>query len=48
MTGLLHIREDNRDLNDRLNTVDAPLNSLGDQELCPGANAIEGINAQLR
>ena len=48
VTGLLHIQEGSRDLNDRMNTVDAPLNSLGEKELCPGAKAIEGINAQLR
>ena len=31
-----------------MNIVDVPLNSLGEEELCPGAKAIEGINAQLR
>ncbi len=48
VTGLLHIERDTRDLNERMNTVDVPLNSLGDEELCPGADAIEQINAQLR
>ncbi len=48
VTGLLHIEEHPRDLNERMNTVHAPLNSLGDKELCPGADAIEQINAQLR
>ena len=35
VTGLLHINESSRDLNERMNTVDAPLNSLGEMELCP-------------
>jgi 2-oxoglutarate/2-oxoacid ferredoxin oxidoreductase subunit beta len=48
VTGLLYIKQDTRDLNERLNTVDVPLNSLGVNELCPGAGAIEGINVQLR
>ena len=48
VTGLLHIQEDTRDLNDRMNTVEVPLNSLGEVELCPSAKAIEEINAQLR
>src|SRR5262249_54287720 len=48
VTGLLHIHKESRDLNERMNTVDVPLNSLGEAELCPGAKAIEGINAQLR
>ena len=48
VTGLLYVKEDTRDLNERLNTVDVPLNSLGDKELCPGGGALEAINAQLR
>jgi 2-oxoglutarate ferredoxin oxidoreductase subunit beta len=48
VTGLLYIQNEARDLNDRLNTVDIPLNALGDTELCPGAGALEKINAQLR
>jgi 2-oxoglutarate ferredoxin oxidoreductase subunit beta len=48
VTGLLHIRHDTGDLNDRMNTVDVPLNSLGEADLCPGAGAIEAINAGLR
>jgi len=35
-------------MNDRLNTVEMPLNALGDAELCPGSAAIAGINASLR
>jgi hypothetical protein len=28
--------------------VDAPLNGLGEQDLCPGSEALEKINAALR
>jgi 2-oxoglutarate ferredoxin oxidoreductase subunit beta len=48
VTGLLHIREGADDLNRRLNTVEVPLNSLGEDELCPGAPALAAINAALR
>jgi 2-oxoglutarate/2-oxoacid ferredoxin oxidoreductase subunit beta len=48
VTGLLHIKEDTRDLNDRMNTVPVPLNALGEAELRPGASALEAINAGLR
>jgi 2-oxoglutarate ferredoxin oxidoreductase subunit beta len=48
VTGLLHIRDDAGDLNHRMNTVEVPLNSLGEAELCPGAAAIEAVNAALR
>ena len=48
VTGLLYIDESAGDLNDRMNTVEAPLNGLSHTELCPGASAIDGINAGLR
>lgn len=48
VTGLLYLKNDSEDLNDRMNTVDVPLNSLGEAELCPGAAAIDAINAGLR
>ncbi len=48
VTGLLHVREGAGDLNTRLNTVEVPLNSLGEAELCPSAPAIAAINAALR
>jgi len=48
VTGLLYIDPDAGDLNDRMDTVEAPLNTLGTQELCPGSEAIEAINARLR
>ncbi len=45
VTGLLFIDPDAEDLHDRLNTVAQPLNSLGDGDLCPGAEALAGLNA---
>jgi 2-oxoglutarate/2-oxoacid ferredoxin oxidoreductase subunit beta len=48
VTGLLHIRRGADDLNQRLNTVEVPLNGLGEDELCPGAPALAAINAALR
>jgi len=31
-----------------LNTVERPLNELGEKELCPGGSALEKLNASLR
>jgi 2-oxoglutarate ferredoxin oxidoreductase subunit beta len=48
VTGLLYVEQDSTDLHGHLNTVDAPLNTLGDKELCPGSAALDKINASLR
>ncbi|HTS20856.1 MAG TPA: 2-oxoacid:ferredoxin oxidoreductase subunit beta [Casimicrobiaceae bacterium] len=48
VTGLLYLRPDAEDLHALLNTVDAPLNSLGEKELVPGAAMLEKVNASLR
>jgi 2-oxoglutarate/2-oxoacid ferredoxin oxidoreductase subunit beta len=48
VTGLLYVRPDADDLHRLLNTVDVPLNGLGEQELIPGAAALEKFNASLR
>ena len=48
VTGLLYLNDSPGDLNDRMNTVDTPLNALNEQELCPGAATIDAINASLR
>jgi 2-oxoglutarate/2-oxoacid ferredoxin oxidoreductase subunit beta len=47
-TGLLYINETDGDLNDRMNTVETPLNALVDADLVPGAKALDAINAGLR
>jgi 2-oxoglutarate/2-oxoacid ferredoxin oxidoreductase subunit beta len=48
VTGLLYVEKDSRDMHDYLNTVDTPLNALGDAELCPGPAALEKFNAAHR
>jgi len=48
VTGLLYVDPQAVDLHEHLNTVDAPLNQLDVRELCPGAVALERINASLR
>lgn len=44
-TGLLYLEAGETDLHGLLDTVDAPLNSLGEADLCPGSAALEAINA---
>jgi 2-oxoglutarate ferredoxin oxidoreductase subunit beta len=48
VTGLLYVDADAEDLHSHLDTVAAPLNTLGEKELCPGTAALEKINASLR
>jgi 2-oxoglutarate/2-oxoacid ferredoxin oxidoreductase subunit beta len=48
VTGLLYLDPEAEDLHDHLGTVDAPLASLGDEELCPGSAALDAINRALR
>ena len=48
VTGLLYVDAEAEDLHSHLNTVAAPLNTLGEKELCPGTAALEKINASLR
>ena len=48
VTGLLYVERESRDMHDYLNTVDKPLNELGDGELVPGAAALEKFNASHR
>src|SRR5471032_498503 len=48
VTGLLYMQKDSGDLHTHLDTVDAPLNSLGERDLCPGQAALDKFNASLR
>ena len=48
VTGLLYVNAEAEDLHRRLGTVATPLNRLDDAALCPGAAALEKINAALR
>jgi len=47
LTGLLYVDAAAEDLHDHLKTVAAPLNRLGERELCPGSAALAAINAEL-
>ena len=48
VTGLLFVDPEPEDLHGNLGTVARPLNALDDAALCPGAAALEKINAGLR
>ena len=48
VTGLLYVDPDPEDLHAHLNTVDTPLNQLGEHELIPGPEALEHLNSSLR
>jgi 2-oxoglutarate/2-oxoacid ferredoxin oxidoreductase subunit beta len=48
VTGLLYVDREPADLHQHLNTVDTPLNQLGESELCPGSATLDRINASLR
>jgi len=48
VTGLIYLDDNPRDMHSMLNTVDAPLNGLGEKELCPGSATLDKINASLR
>ena len=48
VTGLLYVDPESEDLHSHLDTVDTPLNQLGEAALCPGAAALDKINASLR
>jgi 2-oxoglutarate ferredoxin oxidoreductase subunit beta len=47
-TGLLYLNADAADLHAAINTVPRALNGLTEAELCPGAAALDKINAGLR
>ena len=48
VTGLLYLDTDGEELHAHLGTVEAPLNALGERELCPGSAALDKFNAGLR
>lgn len=47
VTGLLYLNPAPEDLHDHAQTVAAPLNSLTEQDLCPGSGALAKVNASL-
>jgi len=48
VTGLLYIDPEATDCHKVLNTVEQPLNSLNEADLCPGNSALDGLNASFR
>ena len=48
VTGLLYVDPDAADLHQHLKTSTTPFNQLGARQLCPGAEALERLNASLR
>ena len=48
VTGLLYVAAETQDLHGHLNTVDGPLDALGEKDLCPGSAALDKFNASLR
>jgi 2-oxoglutarate ferredoxin oxidoreductase subunit beta len=48
VTGLLYVDPEPEDIHAHLKTVTAPLNTLGEAELCPGAETLKTINASYR
>jgi 2-oxoglutarate ferredoxin oxidoreductase subunit beta len=48
VTGLLYVDREPEDLHRHFNTVEVPLNALTEKDLCPGAAALDKINASLR
>jgi 2-oxoglutarate/2-oxoacid ferredoxin oxidoreductase subunit beta len=48
VTGLLFVEPEAEDLHVHLDTVESPLNALGETELCPGSTALAKLNASLR
>jgi len=48
VTGLLYVDPGADELHAHLNTVEQPLNQLGEAELCPGSQALQALNQSLR
>ena len=48
VTGLLYVEDDTGDLHSAQNTSSRPLNGLGRADLCPGAAALDQLNAGFR
>ena len=48
VTGLLYVDPDADDMHEYLKTSHKPFNAMDESELCPGAGALEKLNASLR
>ena len=48
LTGIIYLEPKSRDLHDMIDTVDRPLNTLVETDLCPGMDVLAKINAEHR
>lgn len=48
LTGLLYVDTESQDFHEIIQTVQKPLNTLVEKDLCPGSGVLEDINASLR
>ncbi|TDG13895.1 2-oxoacid:ferredoxin oxidoreductase subunit beta [Seongchinamella unica] len=48
LTGLIYLNKDSRDLHDVMETTRRPLNTLTEDDLCPGNQMLKNINDSLR
>ena len=48
LTGLLYLEPSTSDLHKTLQTTSKPLNTLKENDLCPGSQALDKINQGLR
>jgi len=48
LTGLLYMNPNTQDLHRTINSTEQALNSLKEQDLCPGANTLMALNAEFR
>lgn len=48
LTGLIYMNKDSHDLHEVLETSRRPLNTLAEEDLCPGNKVLQNINASLR
>ena len=48
LTGLIYLHEDPKDTHIKINSIDKPLNSLSQAEVCPGSSVLTKINQGFR
>jgi 2-oxoglutarate/2-oxoacid ferredoxin oxidoreductase subunit beta len=48
LTGLLYLDTDSHNTHEMINTSDRPLNSMTEEDLCPGSDILEALNEALR
>lgn len=48
LTGLIYMDKDSHDLHEVLETSRRPLNTLAEEDLCPGNKVLQNINHSLR